>query len=171
MRHTAQRLSQEAEMNQPARNIHLPLIKDTVATTSLSLRVLSMDADPGLCSPGQAAGVGRHYCLVYLVPLERPKINSTLARRVRLRDSLAGNNPSRNADILARDPHFWDYLQQFNLTAYDTEIDARRSRHFINRACCIGGRHELDRDPAAGQRFFTLIEQPFLDWLFACGMR
>ena len=106
-------------------------------------------------------------CLVYMVPLEQPKIFSTQTRRRRLKDSLAGNLPSRNAGILARDPHFWDYLQQFNLIAYDAEIDARRSRHFINRVCRVSGRHELDREQDAAQRFIALIEKPFLDWLFA----
>lgn len=154
-------------MNQPARNIRRRAVEETLATTSLSLRVV--ETDPGEQPPAgersESADPSRY--LVYRVPLERPKIGSTLARRLRLKDSLAGNEPSRNASILARDPHFWDYLQQFNLIAYDAEIDARRSRHFINRVCRVSGRYELDRTSAAGQRFFTLIEQPFLDWLFA----
>jgi len=105
------------------------------------------------------------HCLLCLVALERPAIRSTLARRLRLRDSLAGGDACRNAGLLARDPHFWDYLQQINLTAYDAEIDAGRARHFINRVCAVSTRYELDRDPGAAQRFFNLIEQPFLLWL------
>jgi len=154
-------------MNQPARNTQSPPLEETIATTWLSLRVVDTGPDQGLRISGQELGAGRQQCLVALVPLERPKINSTLPRRLRLKDSLAGNSPSRNAAILAKDPHFWDYLQQFNLIAYDAEIDARRSRHFINRVCRVGGRHELDREKAAGRYFFMLIEQPFLDWLFA----
>ena len=105
-------------------------------------------------------------CLLYLLPLQRPGIRSTLARRLRLKDSLAGGKASRNAGLLARDPHFWDYLQQINLTAYDAEIDTRRARHFINRLCGVCSRHDLDRSGTSTQRFFRLIEQPFLDWLF-----
>lgn len=105
-------------------------------------------------------------CLLYLLPLGNPSLRSTHARRLRLKDSLAGGKASRNAGILARDPHFWDYLQQINLTAYEAEIDTRRARHFINRLCRVGGRHELDRNGEAARCFFTLIEQPFLDWLF-----
>lgn len=107
------------------------------------------------------------HCLLYLVALERPAIRSTLARRLRVRDSLSGGGACRNAGILAREPHFWDYLQQINLTAYDAEIDAGRARHFINRVCAVSSRHELDREFEAAQRFFTLIEQPFLAWLRA----
>jgi len=105
------------------------------------------------------------HCLLHLVALTGPGIRSTQARRLRLKDSLAGGRASRNARILSKDPHFWDYLQQINLTAYDAEIDARRAQHFINRACAVSGRHELDHHHEAAQRFFNLIERPFLEWL------
>jgi hypothetical protein len=97
--------------------------------------------------------------------MEPPRIRSNLARRTRLRDSLAGGNASHNASTLARDPHFWDYLQQINLMAYDAEIGSRRARQFINRACGVSGRYDLERCPDAALRFFTLVEEPFLDWL------
>lgn len=155
-------------MNQPAGKINSPLVEDTLATSSLSLRVVDTGVDQALLAYLQDTGSGRQRYLVYMTPLDRPRIRSTLARRLRLKDSLAGNSPSRNAGILARDPHFWDYLQQINLIAYDAEIDARRSRQFINRVCRVDGRYELDREAAASRRFFTLIEHPFLDWLFAC---
>ena len=113
------------------------------------------------------AGDSNHRYLIYLVPLESPKIRSTRARRLRLKDSLSGGCASENAGILARDPHFWDFLQLINLASYDAEIDTRRARHFINRACRVGGRHELDRTSEAATRFFSLIERPFLDWLLA----
>jgi len=109
----------------------------------------------------------RQHTLMYLVPLERPSNPSTRARRLRLKDSLAGESASHKAGILARDTNFWDYLQQISLTAYDAEIDSRRARHFINRVCGVSGRHELDRLTAATERFFALIEQPFLKWLLA----
>ena len=103
--------------------------------------------------------------LVYLVPLDPPKVRSTPERRLHLRDTLAAGNASHNASILAKDPHFWDYLQQINLTAYEAEIDAHRARHFINRLCGVSGRHQLDQEPALAQRFFQLVQQPFLHWL------
>ena len=106
------------------------------------------------------------HSLQYLVPLGYPGIRSTRARRLRLRDSLASGKPSRNADILAKDPHFWDFLQQINLSAYEEEIDARRARHFINQVCRIHRRHELDKNADASERFVSLIQQPFLNWLF-----
>ena len=104
--------------------------------------------------------------LQYLVSLGGPGIRSTRTRRLRLKDSLAGGKPSRNADILAKDPHFWDFLQQINLSAYEEEIDARRARHFINKVCRIHRRHELDGNTDASARFMSLIQQPFLNWLF-----
>lgn len=107
------------------------------------------------------------HCLLCLVTLERPRIRSTMQRRCRLRDRLGGGDASRNAGILARDPHFWDYLQQINLMAYEDEIDTDRARQFINRACGISGRHEFERCTDAALRFFTLIEEPFLAWLQA----
>jgi hypothetical protein len=130
-------------------------------------RVIQGHTPPGWTRSLVSAALSHTHCLLYLVPLGRPRIRSTRARRLRLKDSLAGGVPSRNAGILAKDPHFWDFLQQINLSAYDAEIDARRARHFINRMCSVSGRYELDRQSHARQRFFSLIEQPFLDWLLA----
>ncbi len=134
---------------------------------TITLRVIDRRTVPYLCRSGPAVAEEHHHCLLHLVELSCPRIRSTRARRLRLRDSLAGGHASRNARILSRDPHFWDYLQQINLTAYDAEIDACRARHFINRACAVSGRHELDHDPASARRFFNLIERPFLEWLRA----
>lgn len=133
--------------------------------STVTLRIMDSNALPHWTGPAANTQNNPH-CLLYLVALDRPRIRSNQARRLRLKDSLAGGVASHNAGILARDPHFWDYLQQINLTAYDAEIDARRSRHFINRVCAVSGRYQLDVENAA-QRFFTLIEQPFLDWLQA----
>ena len=80
---------------------------------------------------------------------------------------LLGGSASHNAAILAKDPHFWDYLQQINLTSYDAEIDARRARHFINQVCGVSGRHALDHETGIAQRFYTFVQQPFLDWLLS----
>jgi hypothetical protein len=105
--------------------------------------------------------------VLYLVPLPGTRNPSSRARRLRLRDSLIDGEAGRNAVILARDPFFWEYLQQINPMAYDQEIDGRRARHFINRVCGISGRHELGRDALCAQRFFSIIEEPFLEWLLA----
>jgi len=133
---------------------------------SVTLKVLESGELPGWT--GNAANSEQNaHCLLYLVALNPPKIRSTRARRLRLKDSLTGRQASFNAGILARDAHFWDYLQQINLTAYDAEIDARRARHFINRVCGVHSRLDLDRYEAVSQRFYNLIERPFLDWLLA----
>jgi len=133
---------------------------------SVTLKVLESGALPGWTGNTANSEQNAH-CLLYLVALNPPKIRSSQARRLRLKDSLAGKQASFNAGTLARDPHFWDYLQQINLTAYDAEIDARRARHFINRVCGVNSRLDLDRYEAISQRFYNLIERPFLDWLLA----
>ncbi|MFQ5643729.1 MAG: hypothetical protein ACE5FQ_08525 [Thiogranum sp.] len=153
-------------MNHPAQGIYSAATASDSRGT-ITLRVIDKRTVPYLCRSGPAIAETHNHCLLHLVALTRPKIRSTQARRLRLKDSLAGGKASRNACILSRDPHFWDYLQQINLTAYDAEIDARRARHFINRACAVSGRHELDHDPVSAQRFFNLIERPFLEWLRA----
>ncbi len=133
---------------------------------SITLKVLDSGALPSWT--GHAANSEQNaHCLLYLVALTPPKISSSRARRLRLKDSLTGRQASLNAGILARDAHFWDYLQQINLTAYDAEIDTRRARHFINRVCGVNSRLDLDRYEAISQRFYNLIERPFLDWLLA----
>ena len=133
---------------------------------SVTLKVLDSGALPS--GTGNAANSEQNArCLLYTVTLDRPKIRSTRERRLRLKDSLSGRQASLNAGTLARDAHFWDYLQQINLTAYDAEIDARRARHFINRVCGVNSRLDLDRHEAISQRFYNLIEQPFLAWLLA----
>jgi len=119
--------------------------------------------------PGERppAANGQMLRLFSLVTLQRPRIRSTADRRKRLSHSLADGDASRNAGILARDPHFWDFLQQINLMAYEGEIDTRRARHFINRACGVNGRYDFEHCPDAALCYFSLIEEPFLDWLLA----
>lgn len=146
-------------MDQAARNIQRGAHRGTSAA-GVSLQIVSRQ-------PAHQTRPAAQPCLVYSVTLHGPAFNSMPTRRLRLKDSLAGGTPSRNAGLLARDPHFWDYLQQFNLAAYDAEIDRRRARHFINRACGVEGRYDLDRSAGAAERFFRLVEQPFLNWLFA----
>jgi len=151
-------------MNHLARDVHSATSpSDTKGT--ISLRVVDRRTVPYLCQSGSETAGNNNHCLLHLVALTSPKIRSTRARRLRLNDSLAGGSANRNAHILSKDPHFWDYLQQINLTAYDAEIDARRARHFINRVCAVNSRHELDQDNNAGQRFVNLVERPFLEWL------
>jgi hypothetical protein len=104
---------------------------------------------------------------IYTVALQPPRRGSSPERRLRLRNHLCGGDASTNAGILARDPHFWDYLHQINLIAYEDEIDTRRARQFINRACGVHGRHEFEHCADAALRYFTVIEEPFLDWLLA----
>ena len=134
--------------------------------TSLTLQVIDGKSLKGWTPPESASENRSGSCLVCVVALENPRIRSSLARKIRLKDSLASGSASHNAGILAKDAHFWDSLQQITLTAYDAEIDSSRARLFINRACGVEGRHHLDRDAATSQRFFTLIQQPFLNWLF-----
>ena len=155
-------------MNRLASDIFPPPGDTGALDDSVSLRIVtSADRAAGEnADPQMLAGRQRH-CLLCLVPLGSPRVRSSRARRLRLKDSLAGNSPAQSACILAREPLFWDYLQQFNLIAYDAEIDCRRARHFINRVCNVNGRHELNRQVVAGQRFFELIERPFLAWLLA----
>ncbi len=135
------------------------------SVTEIQEPIATVEDDAG--SDGKLFYDARHQCLCYLLPLETPKIESTPTRRLRLKESLSGGAASHNAGILARDPQFWDYLQQINLVAFEGEIDARRARHFINRVCRVTGRHALDRDPGAGERFFRFVEEPFLAWLSA----
>jgi hypothetical protein len=146
----------------------LPPPREQISTRDSTVSLCLVSAD-GLAAWADAPKPGRAnpHCLVYLVALERPRIRSNLARRLRLRDSLAGGNASGNASILARDAHFWDYLQQINLMAYDAEIGSGRARQFINRVCGVSGRYDLERNPNAALRFFTLVEEPFLDWLLS----
>jgi len=161
------RLSLEVAVNQTAgKELRISGTRGAAQTDSLTLRVIDGSKLQAVGSAGPAK-YGENHFLLSVLPLESATTGSTLARRLRLKDSLAGGAASRKAGILAKDPHFWNYLHQINLAAYDAEIDARRARHFINRACNVCGRHELDREAGAAQRFFRLVEQPFLTWLFA----
>ena len=152
-------------MNRTVRPLGTPHDEVSTHHSAVSLRLVKGDACTAWAdAPGSASAASPH-CLLCLIAMEPPRIRSNLARRTRLRDSLAGGNASHNASTLARDPHFWDYLQQINLMAYDAEIGSRRARQFINRACGVSGRYDLERCPDAALRFFTLVEEPFLDWL------
>ncbi|MGD8673881.1 MAG: hypothetical protein PVF07_08805 [Thiogranum sp.] len=153
-------------MNRTVQQLRSGRAPATEGEHTLSLQVIDAGelASPPADGPGAA---GQPHCLLCLVALERPRIRSTTQRRWRLRDRLNGGDASRNAGILARDPHFWDYLQQINLMAYEDEIDTDRARQFINRACRVSGRHEFERSSDAALRFFSLIEEPFLAWLLA----
>jgi hypothetical protein len=151
-------------MNRTARRLRPLDNQNTKRDSAVTLRMVNGDTLANWTGIPENTAENPH-CLLYLVALERPAIRSTMARRLHLSDNLAGGDACRNAGILARDPHFWDYLQQINLTAYEAEIDAGRARHFINRVCAVSSRYEFDRKFEAAQRFFTLIEQPFLTWL------
>ncbi len=153
-------------MDRTAQGVSLGGAEHPLATDTPSLYLIDDAADCAARALTQEGTPDTH-CLVYLVPLKRPKVRSTPERRRQLRDGLAGGTASHNAAVLARDPHFWDYLQQINLTAYDAEIDARRARHFINQVCGVTGRHELDHQASVTERFFTFVQQPFLHWLLA----
>lgn len=155
-------------MNHPPQGAYSTATPPATRST-ITLRVVDKRTVPYLCRSESGAAGDNNHCLLHLVALTSPKIRSTQARRLRLKDSLAGGTASRNACILSKDPHFWDYLQQINLTAYDAEIDERRARHFVNRVCAVSGRHELAHQNDAAERFFNLIERPFLEWLRAAG--
>jgi hypothetical protein len=153
-------------MNQPAQRISLEGASQPPATDTPSLYLIDGASDCLDRSVPQQGPQNAH-CLVYLVPLKRSKVRSTPERRLHLRDSLVGGSASHNAAVLAKDPHFWDYLQQINLTSYEAEIDAGRARHFINQVCGVSGRHALDHEPGIAQRYYTFVQQPFLDWLLS----
>ena len=154
-------------MNYPNQSPSATNRRTCSADTNVTLRIVTEHrADPGAGDKGVRHSA-TNKCLLYLVPLAENAQRYSLRRRLRLRDSLAGGSARRNAGILARDPGFWDYLQLISLTAFDEEIDTRRARHFINRICGVQGRHELERVETAAERFFHLIEKPFLEWLFA----
>jgi hypothetical protein len=153
-------------MNQPAERVPLRGGKQPPATDKPRLYLVDDASDwAGATAPQQASLHRQH--LVYIVPLQPPKVRSTPERRLHLRESLVDGSASHNAAILAKDPHFWDYLQQINLTSYDGEIDTRRARHFINQVCGVSGRHALDHESEIRQRFYTFVQQPFLDWLLS----
>ncbi|MGD2076341.1 MAG: hypothetical protein PVG38_15690 [Gammaproteobacteria bacterium] len=154
-------------MNRPAEDLALEAEQPGPVQPGL---YLIEDLPSWILGPDAPQARSEARCLLYVVvQLQPPKVRSTPERRLHLRDTLAAGTASHNAAVLAKEPHFWDYLQQINLTAYDAEIDARRARHFINRICGVSGRHQLNREPATAQRFFTLVQQPFLLWLLALG--
>ena len=153
-------------MNQPAERAPLEGGNEPSTADTPSLYLVDEVSDWVPASPTQQ-GAYPHQRLVYVVTLRRPTVRSTPERRLHLRDSLLGGSASHNAAILAKDPHFWDYLQQISLTSYEAEIDARRARHFINRVCGVSGRHALDHETGIAQRFYSFVQQPFLDWLLS----
>lgn len=165
---TRQAKYKEVAMQQPAQPISLRAAEQSPAGDTPSLYLV--DGTSG-CAAHSALPSGALHprCLVYLVPMKPTKVRSTRERRLQLRDSLLAGGASHNASVLAKDPHFWDYLQQINLAAYDGEVDARRARHFINQVCGVTGRHALAYDTAPAQRFYSFVQQPFLDWLLSDG--
>ena len=153
-------------MNQPAQRVPLKGANEPSPTDAPSLYLIDEVADWAAVTPAQD-GSHPHQRLVYVVTLRRSTVRSTPERRLHLRDSLLGGSASHNAAILAKDPHFWDYLQQISLTSYEAEIDARRARYFINQVCGVSGRHALDHETGIAQRFYTFVQQPFMDWLLS----
>lgn len=153
-------------MNQPAEPISLEGAGQPTAADTPTLYLIE---DASNCLGRTVPGPGRYdgQCLVCLLPLKPSRVRSSPERRLQLRNSLVDGGASHNAAMLAKNPHFWDYLQQIDLTCYEAEIDARRARHFINRVCGVNGRHELDQEPGTAQRFYTFVQQPFLDWLLS----
>lgn len=155
-------------MNQPAQPISFEAAVQSPASGTPSLYLIDGTSGCGGRSAPQESAQ-HHPRLVYLVPLRPTKVRSTRERRLHLRDSLLAGSARHNAAVLAKDPHFWDYLQQINLTAYDGEVDAHRARHFINQVCGVTGRHALAQEAAPARRFYSFVQQPFLDWLLADG--
>lgn len=65
------------------------------------------------------------------------------------------------ACIFCRDPQFHAWL------AATTDLIKPRdgqAKAFILRVCGVKSRNDLDRDPAAAQRFHELVRKPFLEW-------
>jgi len=80
--------------------------------------------------------------------------------------------PTRELCIMAcvfcRDAQFLAWLNHLAVLGGEpeglapaTEADAKE---FITTLCGVTSRNDLDRDPAAAQRFHELVRLPFLEW-------
>jgi hypothetical protein len=78
----------------------------------------------------------------------------------------AAARPSRDLCIMActfcRDPQFRRWLAA--LAPGHGEFTEDMAKEFILGACGIGSRGELDTDPAAAERFHTIVRAPFVAW-------
>lgn len=67
--------------------------------------------------------------------------------------------PSRDLCIMAcqfsRNRQFWQWANVQSEAAAKSEILT---------ACGVASRNDLDTDPAAAERFHSLIRRPFIDW-------
>ena len=80
-------------MNHPAQGVSSTAAPpDTKGT--ITLRVVDRRTVPYLCRSGPGIEEDNNHCLLHLVALTRPKIRSTQARRLRLKDGLAGDRKS-----------------------------------------------------------------------------
>ena len=72
--------------------------------------------------------------------------------------------PSRDLCIMAcvfcRDQMFHRWLQSIQPGDVSEDI----AKQFIVITCEVTSRNDLDRDPAAAERFHNLIRKPFLAW-------
>jgi len=83
-------------MNRTA--LRLRPLEDQITTrdSAVTLRMVNGDTVADWVGVPENTADNPH-CLLCLVALERPAIRSTLARRLRLRDILAGGDACRNA--------------------------------------------------------------------------
>lgn len=74
--------------------------------------------------------------------------------------------PSRDLCIMAcifcREPSFQEWLA--SLAAPSVPFTDEMAKEFILTACQVDSRNDLDRDPAAAQRFHDLVRKPYLAW-------
>jgi len=72
---------------------------------------------------------------------------------------------STRAKVLSREPAFWTYLEQVDIVLASTETCENRAKQYIMRSCEIESRWELEQSQAAAQRYYQLVQTPFLAWL------
>lgn len=72
--------------------------------------------------------------------------------------------PTRDLCIMAcifcREPLFHRWLQSIQPGDVSEDI----AKQFIVISCQVKSRNDLDRDPAAAERFHNLIRKPYLAW-------
>lgn len=72
------------------------------------------------------------------------------------------------ACVFCREPlfHRWMHTQPAGLAEIATRACSAdiAAKTFILQTCGITSRNDLDRNPAAADRFHELIRKPFLEW-------
>lgn len=84
---------------------------------------------------------------------------------------IGATKPTRDLCIMAcifcKEPEFLKWVDVMAAQAgYDVDIPADEAfaKTFITTLCQVTSRNDLDRDPAAAERFHDLVRKPFLQW-------